>query len=488
VSSMGLLNMGKSEGPQIIQLFGRGVRLKGKGLSLKREGAGTPYPVRTLQGLSIFGLNASYMNNFLKSIEKEAPDYRDFTIDIRPNLEDDWSGKVLTFESDKRHAFKEIILELEVRPSILKRVTIDLRTKISVAAGGFNNQAAEDVGDYHENVLSRFFEYLDFDALLMELNRYRLLRGYENLVIRKEILKRIVKSPGYRIWSYENQIGLLEAVDGRLNDIAGSLLKDYMNKFYADREKDFLTQHVTLHPLVPADYPELFPRDGKMVVKAPREYADEVEQIVREVEKFYRQDVEEIPTIHFDRHLYSPIAVWKKGKRFQSIKTEPVKLNKGETRFLKHLRIYLRSMADRLKGKEIFVLRNLSQRGVGFFIESAAFYPDFILWIVEGKKQTIFFLDPKGIRMLGNFNDDKIVFCTKIIQEINDVIHERNRREGLEWEVGLDAFILSVSDFEDIRKSWGEARSEREDFARNHVLFVEDDKDYLNQLFKNVIT
>jgi hypothetical protein len=245
---------------------------------------------------------------------------------------------------------------------------------------------------------------------------------------------------------------------------------------------------VTLHPLVPADYPELFPRDGKMVVKAPREYADEVEQIVREVEKFYRQDVEEIPTIHFDRHLYSPIAVWKKGKRFQSIKTEPVKLNKGETRFLKHLRIYLRSMADRLKGKEIFVLRNLSQRGVGFFIESAAFYPDFILWIVEGKKQTIFFLDPKGIRMLGNFNDDKIVFCTKIIQEINDVIHERNRREGLEWEVGLDAFILSVSDFEDIRKSWGEARSEREDFARNHVLFVEDDKDYLNQLFKNVIT
>jgi len=37
VSSMGLLNIGTGQGPQIIQLFGRGVRLKGKGMSLKRS-------------------------------------------------------------------------------------------------------------------------------------------------------------------------------------------------------------------------------------------------------------------------------------------------------------------------------------------------------------------------------------------------------------------------------------------------------------------
>ncbi|AHN72166.1 hypothetical protein CF65_01927 [Aggregatibacter actinomycetemcomitans HK1651] len=36
VSTMGLLNMGKGEGSQIIQLFGRGVRLKGENFSLKR--------------------------------------------------------------------------------------------------------------------------------------------------------------------------------------------------------------------------------------------------------------------------------------------------------------------------------------------------------------------------------------------------------------------------------------------------------------------
>ncbi len=46
VSSMGLMNMGKSEGAQIIQLFGRGVRLKGKNFSLKREEANAPYFIR----------------------------------------------------------------------------------------------------------------------------------------------------------------------------------------------------------------------------------------------------------------------------------------------------------------------------------------------------------------------------------------------------------------------------------------------------------
>ena len=37
VSTMGLMNVGRGEGAQIIQLFGRGVRLKGYELSLKRS-------------------------------------------------------------------------------------------------------------------------------------------------------------------------------------------------------------------------------------------------------------------------------------------------------------------------------------------------------------------------------------------------------------------------------------------------------------------
>lgn len=39
VSNMGLLNIGRKKGSEIIQLFGRGVRLRGRGYSLKRSAA-----------------------------------------------------------------------------------------------------------------------------------------------------------------------------------------------------------------------------------------------------------------------------------------------------------------------------------------------------------------------------------------------------------------------------------------------------------------
>ena len=72
VSNMGLLNIGKKEGPEIIQLFGRGVRLKGKDNSLKRSGYGNgadtpdylPYP----ETLSIYGIEAEYLATFREFI------------------------------------------------------------------------------------------------------------------------------------------------------------------------------------------------------------------------------------------------------------------------------------------------------------------------------------------------------------------------------------------------------------------------------------
>ena len=44
---------GKGEGPQIIQLFGRGIRLKGKDYSLKRE-ENPDYVLKVMQTLFIF--------------------------------------------------------------------------------------------------------------------------------------------------------------------------------------------------------------------------------------------------------------------------------------------------------------------------------------------------------------------------------------------------------------------------------------------------
>lgn len=66
------------------------MRLKGRGLSLKREESTAPYAVRALQTLSPFGLNAKYMNSFLQSIEKEVPEYDEYEIGLGFNRTEEW--------------------------------------------------------------------------------------------------------------------------------------------------------------------------------------------------------------------------------------------------------------------------------------------------------------------------------------------------------------------------------------------------------------
>ena len=71
VSTMALMNVGATEGSQIIQLFGRGVRLQGYDLSLKRssktqipEDVTRPKHIAVLETLGIFGIHADYMAQF----------------------------------------------------------------------------------------------------------------------------------------------------------------------------------------------------------------------------------------------------------------------------------------------------------------------------------------------------------------------------------------------------------------------------------------
>jgi hypothetical protein len=219
-----------------------------------------------------------------------------------------------------------------------------------------------------------------------------------------------------------------------------------------------------------------------MIIKAPKEQIKEVSILIDEINKFYENDVKDIPTVHFDKHLYSPVATFKKGKKYQQIKTIPVKLNEGETKFIIHFKEYLVKQPDKFKDVEIFLLRNLSQKGIGFFLESSSFFPDFILWVVKGEKQYIYFLDPKGIRMMTNFNHPKVLFCTNQIKEVNDYLNKKIIAKKKKIEIELSAFILSITNYDEIKKNWGSAETTKEDFNKNNILFIEENKDYLNSL------
>jgi hypothetical protein len=82
VSSIGLMRMGKGEGTQIIQLFGRGVRLRGYRMSLRRSSVLSQKPpqprnLRQVETLQVFGVKATYMNTFRDWIFAEVPEAQD---------------------------------------------------------------------------------------------------------------------------------------------------------------------------------------------------------------------------------------------------------------------------------------------------------------------------------------------------------------------------------------------------------------------------
>ncbi|WP_053990092.1 DEAD/DEAH box helicase family protein [Mangrovimonas sp. TPBH4] len=486
VSSMGLMNMGKSEGAQIIQLFGRGVRLKGKNLSLKREESDSPYHIRALQTLSIMGLNASYMNRFLTEIEKEVPDYTNIPIEIKLNHKELWDGQIMTFKKQEGKSFKDELIELKYSPDVAKRVTIDMRNKISIAAGGFNSQVAEDVVDYQENFIKEFRDFIDYNSLSLEANRYKLLKGYRNLIVNQPVLSQLIESGGFNLLSHKGQFSIMEAISGKIQGVAVSLVKDYINKFYADKEKAFLSEHLTYDMLSHKEHEAMFPASHTMIVKVPKKHDTFIKELEEKINVMYEKDDTTLPSIHFDKHLYSPIASIADGKKFKEIKTVPVRLNDGERDFIDHLRQFAKE-SDKFKDKQLFVLRNLSVKGIGFFMDSSSFYPDFILWVVDGKKQHIYFLDPKGI-LLGetHFNNPKVIWCNKDASTLEAKIQADLKNDKKDVEVHISAFILSVTPFEKVQKVWSDGNVTKDLFAENKVLFIEKNKEYLTEIFKNV--
>ena len=139
----------------------------------------------------------------------------------------------------------------------------------------------------------------------------------------------------------------------------------------------------------------------------------------------------------------------------------PVTLNESEYQFVQDMYDWSQSNQSNAyrNGKELYLLRNLSRgKGIGFF-EAGSFYPDFILWVLNGSKQYVNFIEPHGMRQEGA-GSEKIKFHKRIKQ-----IEERLGNP----DVILNSFILSWTKFPQL--NWGKEKHELED---QHVLFMED--------------
>ena len=108
VSTMGLMHVGKSEGTQIIQLFGRGVRLKGYEWSLKRSGhtyaTAKPGFIEDIETLNVFGIEADFMDKFRQFLRDEGlpGNEKRLVITIPMNVTADFGKKLKIIRPKKK--------------------------------------------------------------------------------------------------------------------------------------------------------------------------------------------------------------------------------------------------------------------------------------------------------------------------------------------------------------------------------------------------
>ena len=145
VSTMGLLNIGRQEGSQIIQLFGRGVRLRGKGFSLKRstsQDGDAPQHIGLLETLNIFAVRANYMGQFRAYLEKEGVETDEpieLPLFVWANQEFLRQGLVAPRLPDDSHFDAEALIVLAPDPAVQVRVDLALKVEaIQSSSLGFS--------------------------------------------------------------------------------------------------------------------------------------------------------------------------------------------------------------------------------------------------------------------------------------------------------------------------------------------------------------
>lgn len=492
VSTMGLMNVGRSEGSEIIQLFGRGVRLKGYGMSLKRSNIfvkdrpeiTAPKNIGILETLNVFGVRADYMKQFKEYLEAEGvPSDKEQPVILHlPVIKNKaykksgiFSLKVKGDLDFKKHAPKPFLTYNDK----ISVIVLDCYAKVQFETS--KNKSVEEITKHETNFSEVNLAFLDYENIYFEMQRYKNEKSRNNVNISKEDITMLLKNNRwYKLLIPKDELVLRSFDDyKRWERIAVTLLQLYFDKYYyavrSKWEKPLLT-YVLLN-----DSDNNFLKDDRYTISVSEpsknnEAIDFIKKLEIEVLEAKKNKTildfvkvkNDLEATAFTSSLYNPVLYLSKNSLMINI--SPVALNESENKFIQDLRDYTKKNKAYFDDKELYIIRNKSKDGIGFF-EEKGFYPDFIMWIILASKQYITFIDPHGARNM-SITDDKISLHTKI-KEIEASLGNIN--------VKLNSIILTPTKHSELV----EKHIPKADWINKNVLFMEDEK-YIDEIMKKV--
>ena len=499
VSTMGLMNIGRSEGSQVIQLFGRGVRLKGYQFSLKRSTAlelheqpktGVNPLIKPIETLNVFGIRADYMDQFKDILEEEGLPtndsiFKDVVIPVMPTLPLDKKKLKLFRVKEEINFKKEKVIDLEAGFfNENAKIKLDWYPKVEAFHAG--NRSAIVIEDSQTGKLTEeHIKHFNWFEVYEQIIKFKNERSWYNINIDfstvKEILatndwyELLIPKQDLKPQSYEDVF--------RWQEIGVALIKNYIDKFYNYMKQDFLKDFIEVIE-IDASHPNFFD-EYKIEIEESQESIVRQITAVREmiVKSKLPQNVTDLPqtmsVFQFANHLYTPLIAINEKKYRNIIRISPVALNKSEEQFLKDLKSFYESTPSFFEDKSLYLLRNSSRKGIGFF-EANGFYPDFIIWLVKDDEQYVGFVDPKGLRQVNGFENPKIEFRKTIKEKIEPRVHESDTT------MHLSSFILSATPYQQLLHWRGQ--NTMNDFNKHNVYFLDDQKSvYVKNMLEKML-
>lgn len=513
VSSLGLMRMGQSEGTQIIQLFGRGVRLRGYKMSLRRSSVlgvkpTQPKNLRQVETLQVFGVKATYMNTFRDWIFNEIPEALDKQIWDLPVVSTLPKRKLKTLQLkeniegvavDRGQAFRKLgpLVKLRLphetdsKDAWIRshRTRLNWLPRIKGISSG-NQKITANIGESIDAPEQSFtpihIAMLDLDSLLFGLESFKATRGLDRLhVDRNAISALLSNSSWYQLFATTEDMRL-DRFENRSQwmRMAQQLLNSYAEKYYRFVRGRWEAPYIEVVELDDED-PSMI--DGYTIESTDfaktTEELDQISEFILNLKSSLKENSlapwsqwgGRWRTVPFSGHLYQPL--FYVGKNTQ-IKISPIALDKHEAEFIKDLALW----CETNKGTEIYLLRNQAVSGLGFF-QAANFYPDFLLWVQQDDCQHLAFIDPKGLHHFEP-SDPKIQFALKDIPQLQTTTQEQDS------SLRLHAFIISNTPFASLgwSKEGGSKLMSKSEIENLGILFQADDStEYVDTMMKKLL-
>ena len=497
VGTLGLMHVGKKEGAQIIQLFGRGVRLKGWEHRLKRSSRSgvppslVPRNLHVMETLGVFGLDAGYMAVFRERLEKEGlpGNERPNSVTVPLSVTYDFGRRLKVLRPKKNGADGQAFnfkkdgkvprVSGDIPDNLVRNpVVADWYSRIeSIESKARKLDATEK---QEATIPTHLLALLDWDHAYFTLEDYKHEHSWHNFDMSPEGLRAALEravAPGengrtwYKLYIPEKWFDGTPSTYSisRVQAIAEELLRRYAERLYNECKAAFYEPRLELCDITDEDL-MLPPVDefGDRLYSFSLEGATEAEaaQMAEDIRKLQEElkakrdqliEIGNIKAIRYQRHLYEPLFALKQKGR---ISIQPVCLNDSEFQFVNDLCEWAKKNTAVLGDREVYLLRNVNtNKGIGFF-EAANFHPDFLLWIVDGQKQRLVFVEPHGLVHEG-LDSPKVLFF-RTVKEIERRLGDPN--------VELDSYIVTPTPFQSVLDR--QKGVTEENLADRHIFFL----------------